>query len=346
MQRRTFLRNSSVALAASAFSACGSKSKPELHVFTWSDYLDPDLQKKFEAAHQCTVVIDTFDSNEAMFAKIKGGATGYDIIAPSSYMVKAMIRENLLAKLDLTKIPNSKNIDADHLKKSLDPSMAYSVPYMTAPTCIAYLQSKLGDCEPTYQIFENAKAEGRMTLLNDMREVIGAALLSLGFSLNSVNSEEIKQATQVALKWKKNVIKFENELYKNGIASGEFFLVQGYAGELLTVADENEDVKVIVPKEGAAFSCDDLCIPATAPNAALAHEWINFLSAPENAAQNMEFIGYRAPNTAAYPILSEDFRGNPVLFPEDELYAKCAPIDDIGDGIKLWTAAWDQIKSA
>ena len=116
MHRRTFLRHSSVALAASTFTACSSKAKPQLHVFTWSDYLDPTLQQKFENLHKCTVVIDTYDSNEAMFAKLKGGATGYDIVVPSSYMVKAMIRENLLAKLDLTKIPNTKNIDADHLE--------------------------------------------------------------------------------------------------------------------------------------------------------------------------------------------------------------------------------------
>ncbi len=346
MHRRTFLRHSSVALAASAFSACSAKSKPQLHVFTWSDFLDPALQQKFETQHNCTVVIDTYDSNESMFAKLKGGATGYDIIVPSSYMVKALVRENLLVKLDLGKIPQSKNVDADHLKKSLDPTMTHSVPYMSAPTCIAYLQSKLGDCEPSYKIFENPLAKNRVTMLNDMREVIGAALLSLGHSLNSINPEEIKQATEVAIVWKKNITKYENELYKNGIASGEFYLVQGYAGELLTVADDNEDVRVIVPKEGAAFSCDDLCIPATAPNPDLAHAWIDFLCEKTNAAQNMEYIGYRAPNTAAYSLLSEDFRGNPVLFPSDELYAKCSPLDDLGESIALWTSAWDQVKSA
>lgn len=346
MQRRTFLRHGSAALAASALSACSSKAKPELHVFTWSDYLDPTLQQKFEKQYSCTVFIDTFDSNESMFAKIKGGATGYDILVPSSYMVKALIRENLLAPLDLAKIPFSKNIDADHLKKSLDPTMAHSVPYMTAPTCIAYLTSKLGEPELSYQIFNNPQAKGRMTMLNDMREVIGAALLSLGFSLNSVNPQEIKRATEVAIQWKKNITKYDNELYKTGIASGEFYLVQGYAGELLSVADEKEDVKVFVPREGAAFTCDDLCIPVTAPNPELAHAWINFLCEPNHAAQNMEFIGYRAPNSSAYALLSEDVRGNPVLFPEPELDAKCMPLDDLGEHLALWTAAWDLIKSA
>jgi spermidine/putrescine transport system substrate-binding protein len=310
------------------------------------DYIDPALVQKFESDFQCRVVIDTYDSNESMYAKIKAGATGYDILVPSSYMVKALVRDNLLAKLDLAKIPNNKHIDQSHLTKSLDPQMSHAVPYMTAPTCIAYLQSKLGDCEPSYQLFLNPLAKGRMTLLNDMREVIGAALLSLGFSLNSVAPQEIARARDVVIEWKKSMSKFDNELYKTGIASGEFHVVQGYAGELLSVADENEDIRVVIPREGAAFSCDDLCIPVTAANPALAHEWINFLSDPAIAAQNMEFIGYRSPNETSYALLSEDFRGNSILFPSEELLAKCRPIDDLGDSISIWSAAWDEIKSA
>lgn len=346
MQRRSFLRHASAAVVTGSMTSCFSSKKQELHVFTWLDYIDPALLQKFEANFQCQVIIDTYDSNESMYAKIKAGATGYDILVPSSYMVKALVRDNLLAPLDLTRIPNSKNLDEDQLKKSLDPLMSHSVPYMTAPTCIAYLPSKLGECEPSYQLFRHPEAKGRMTLLNDMREVIGAALMSLGFSLNSVDPDEIRSATAVVMEWKKNISKFDNELYKSGIASGEFHLVQGYAGELLSVADDNEEIRVVIPREGAAFTCDDLCIPASAPNPTLAHQWINFLCDPANAAQNMEFIGYRAPNTAAYALLSEDFRGNPVLFPDEELLAKCLPIDDLGENLALWSAAWDQIKSA
>jgi spermidine/putrescine transport system substrate-binding protein len=348
MDRRTFLRHSSAALATAAFSSCSTGAEiPTLHVFTWSDYLDPALQQKFETLHKCKVVIDTFDSNESMFAKIKGGAAGYDVLVPSSYMVKALVRENLLLKLDHSKLSRLKNIDAGHLSKSLDPKMEYSVPYMSAPTCVAYLGSKLGNIEPSYSIFTNATAKGRTTLLNDMREVIGAALLFLGFSMNSVDSDEIAKASQVVIEWKKNIAKFDNEQYKSGIASGEFFVVQGYAGEFITIAAENEDVQVFIPKEGSASSCDDLCIPANAPNPALAMEWIDFLCEAEIAAQNMEYIGYRAPNSAAYNLLSEDFRGNQILFPDDEaLFAKCMPIDDIGDNVTVWSAAWDQIKAS
>jgi spermidine/putrescine transport system substrate-binding protein len=195
-------------------------------------------------------------------------------------------------------------------------------------------------------MFDRADLKGRITLLDDMREVLGAALRSLGFPLNSKDPAQLAQARDVARRWKKNIAKFDNEQYKSGIASGEFHLVQGYAGDLLQVADENENVVVKLPSEGTAFSCDDLCIPLDAKSVDLAHRFINFVTTPENAAKNMEFIAYRAPNQSAYKLLGEDFRGNEVLFPSDELFAKCEPIDDLGDALALWSKTWDEVKAS
>jgi spermidine/putrescine transport system substrate-binding protein len=195
-------------------------------------------------------------------------------------------------------------------------------------------------------MFDRTDLKGRITLLDDMREVIGAALRSLGFSLNSKDPLQLAQARDVAVRWKKNIAKFDNEQYKSGIASGEFHLVQGYAGDLLQVADENEDIVVKIPNEGTASSCDDLCIPKDAKSVDLAHRFINFVTEPANAAKNMEFIAYRAPNQDAYKLLSEDFRGNEALFPSEEVFAKWEPIDDLGDALALWSKIWDQIKAA
>ncbi len=111
------------------------------------------------------------------------------------------------------------------------------------------------------------------------------------------------------------------------------------------MADENEDIVVKIPEEGTAFSCDDLCIPKDAKQVDLAHRFINFLTDPEVAAKNMEFIAYRAPNQSAYQLVSEDFRGNEALFPSDEVFAKCEPIDDLGDALELWSRTWDQVKA-
>lgn len=346
MNRRHFLATSSAALASAAITPSCKGSQTTLRIYTWADYLAPDLAAAFEAQHSCKLQIDTFDSNEAMYAKLSAGAGGYDVLVPSSYMVKTLIRENKLLQLDHAKVPNLSHVDPAYLTHALDPKMTHSVPYMLAPTCLAWLGSKVANAEPSYAMFDRTDLKGRITLLDDMREVLGAALLSLGFPLNSTDPAQLAQARDVVKRWKPNIAKFDSEQYKSGIASGEFHLVQGYAGDLLQVADENEDIVVKIAREGAAFSCDDLCIPRDAQSVDLAHRFINFVTAPENAAKNMEFIAYRAPNASAYKLLSEDFRGNEVLFPPDEVFAKLAPIDDLGDALALWSKTWDEVKAS
>lgn len=349
MQRRQFLTTTSAALAASAASAltgCSKGNSTVLRIYTWADYLDPDLAAAFEKEHSCKIQIDTFDSNEAMYAKLSAGATGYDILMPSSYMVKTLVRENKLLSLDHAKLPNLKHVDASYLRSALDPKMSHSVPYMMAPTCLAWLGEKVPNAEASYKMLDREDLKGRITLLDDMREVLGAALRSLGFSINTKVAAQLAQARDVVKRWKKNIAKFDNEQYKSGIASGEFHLVQGYAGDLLQVADENEDIVVKIPVEGTAISCDDLCIPQDAKSVDLAHRFINFVTEPANAAKNMEFIAYRAPNSGAYQLLSEDFRGNDALFPADEIFAKLEPIDDLGDALALWSKTWDEVKAS
>jgi spermidine/putrescine transport system substrate-binding protein len=250
----------------------------------------------------------------------------------------------MVQALDHSKIPNLKNVDAVYLAKALDPKMEFSVPYMMAPTCLCYLASKVSNPENSWAMLDRADLKGRITMLDDMREVLGAALKFLGHSLNSTDPAQLAAATEVARRWAKNIAKFENEQYKTGIASGEFHLVQGYAGDLIQASEENDDMRIFVPKEGSAFSCDDLCIPKGAKEVDLAYAFINHVTDASIAAENMEWIGYRAPNTAAYGSLSEDFRGSEVLFPPEDLFAKCEPIDDLGDKLPLWTAEWDKVK--
>jgi spermidine/putrescine transport system substrate-binding protein len=345
MKRRHFLATGSAALAASALPSCSEK-KPTLNVFTWADYLSEDAAASFEKANNCKLVIDTFDSNEAMIAKIESGATGYDILVPSSYAVKELDSKGLLQPLDHSQIPNLANIDKAYLSHAIDAEMKVSAPYMMAPTCVAYLKSKLPDAEPSWSLYTRPETKGRATLLDDMREVLGAALKSLGHSLNSTDPAELEAATALVIQWKANIAKFENEQYKSGIASGEFQLVHGYAGDLIAAQGENGDIGIVIPREGASFPCDDLCIPKSAKNPALAHAFINHLCAAETAAENMEWIGYRAPNSAAYSHLSEDFRGSAILFPPDELFAKCESIGYLGDKLPLWAEAWEKVKNA
>ncbi len=333
-----------LAALAVALTGCGKKV-PTLHMYTWADYIKPEVVKQFEQEQGCRIVIDTFDSNEAMYAKLKAGATGYDLLVPSSYMVKIMWDQGMLQPIQHNLVPNLVNIDPDYLKIAIDKNMHHSVPYMLTNTGIAYLKSKVGTFDPSWSIFERADLKGRMTMLNDMRETIGAALKYLGFSLNTTNERELAAARDVVIRWKKNLAKFENEQYKTGLASGEFLVVHGYSGDILQVQTENKDIAFVVPKEGISVSCDDLVIPKDARQIELAHKFIDFLHQPKIAAENTEFISYLCPNRASYEFLSEEFRSNPAVFLSPDMKAKCEVINDLGPDNVKYTKIWDEIKA-
>ena len=321
-------------------------SKPVLHVYDWADYIKPELVSRFEAEQGCVVQIDTFDSNESMYAKIKAGASGYDLIFPSSYMVKLMVQDDMLQPLDLARIPNAQHVDPAVRRMIADPAFTHSIPYMMCNAGIAYDGDKVDAFEPTWAMFNRDDLKGRMTMLNDMRETIGAALKFLGYSLNTTNPDELQQAQKVVVDWKKNLAKFENEQYKNGIASGEFLLVHGYNGDILQVMEEKTNIRYAVPREGTSISFDEMVIPKDARQAALAHAFINFLHDPAVAAENSEAVWYLCPNAASYSRLSDAFKSDASIFLPPELLAKCESIDDLGDHQALYTKVWDAIKAA
>jgi spermidine/putrescine transport system substrate-binding protein len=333
-------------LAASLAAPACQKGMPALHVYTWADYFKPEILKRFETEHRCRVVIDTFDSNEAMYAKIKAGATGYDLLTPSSYMVGVLHAQGLLQPLDPALIPNRKNVDTEYLRISLDPEMHHSVPYMLVKTGLAYRKSRVKDPVASWTMLDRADLKGRITLLNDMRETIGAALKSLGYSLNTTDEAQLAEARDVVVRWKRNAAKFENEQYKSGLSSGEFLLVQGYSGDILQVQAENDDVAFVIPREGTSIACDELVIPKTAKEVALAHAFIDFLHDPEVAAENTRFLSYLCPNRAAYEKLGPEIRRNPAIFLEEAVRARSEIVRDLGNDNAKYVKVWDEIKAA
>ncbi len=349
MKRHSWIRGTLALalLAAGIACACsggGKAEQPVLHLYTWSDYIKPELVARFEAEQGCRVVIDTFDSNEAMYAKLKAGASGYDVITPTSYMVSLMRNQGMLQPLDPALLPNRRHVDPDYLAIALDGEMAHSLPYMLTNTGIAYRRSKVKDFQPSWGMFGRADLKGRMVMLNDMRETIGAALKYLGYSLNSTDPGELERARDVVLGWKANLAKFENEQYKNGIASGEFLLVHGYSGDILQVQAEDPDIAFAMPREGGAISCDDLVIAKSAVQVKLAHAFINFLHDPQVAAENTAFTQFLCPNRGAYPLLDPAIRENPGIFLPAETKAKCEVLDDLGEKNALFVRIWDEIK--
>ena len=340
------LRAGLVLLAGIAVLGACRKPLPVLHVYTWADYVKPELVARFESEHGCRVVIDTFDSNEALYAKIRAGATGYDVMTPSTYMAGVLFAQGLLRPIDPSLVPNRRYVDPEYLKIALDPQMHHSVPYMLVKSGIAYRRSRVKDVVASWRMFDRADLKGRITLLNDMRETIGAALKSLGYSLNTTDEAQLAEARDVVVRWKRNAAKFENEQYKSGIASGEFLLVHGYSGDILQVQKENPDVAFLIPEEGTSIACDDLVIPKAARETALAHAWIDFLHEPDVAAENTRFLSYLCPNRAAYEKLGDEIRKNPAIFLDPEVRAKSEVVHDLGADNAKYVKVWDAIKAA
>lgn len=336
-----------LALATAALSGCGPR-KPTLHLYTWSDYLDPQLVTAFEKANGCRVMIDTFDSNETMYAKVQAGSGGYDIIFPSSYQVSLMAQNNMLLPLDKSLLPNvAAHFAQSYTRVILNPEMTYNVPYAVTFTGIAYRKDKTAGVEiASWACFDNPAFKGRSSLLNDFRETIGAALKSLGYSLNSTRPEELQKACDVVLRWKKNIAKFDNEQYKTGIASGEFVLGHGYSGDIAQVMLEDpQNIGFAFPKEGFTAACDEMVIPKTAKEVALAHAFINFLYDPDNACKNIQYICAPMPNTQGIAKLPEEYRSNPAILPPEETLATAEVLKDLGAANALYSKIWDTIKA-
>ena len=346
-------RTACMAAVAALLAGCGGNSRT-LHIYTWSDYIAPEVVAAFEKAHGCKVVVDTFDSNETMYAKLKAGGSGYDIITPSSYIVSTMAKEGLVAKLDHSKMPNVKaNFDSSFANQIIDPSFTYNVPYAVTYTGFMYAKDKMpkGLDMATWKVLENPAFRGKITLLDDIREVVGAGLMSLGYSLNSRNPAEIDAAVAEVLKWKRNIRKFDAESYKNEVPSGATWIGQGYSTDTtqVIVGDEEEgnaprsDIGFALPKEGFSIAFDEMVVSASAPDPDLAYAFINFMYDGKNAKDNMEYIMGPMPVKPGISALDEEYRKLIVLPPET--LARGQVLMPVDDAMDLYNKAWDRIKA-
>ena len=299
MISKNLMMSAMSAAVAATLVGC-AKSQRTLHIYTWSDYIAPEVVDGFEKKFDCKVVVDTFDSNETMYAKLKAGGTGYDIITPSSYLVPLMVREGLVAELDHSKMPNvKKNFDRSFANQILDPTLRYNVPYIVTYTGFMYMKDKIpeGADVASWSILANPAMKGKVTLLDDIREVIGAGLMSLGFSINSRDPGQIAAAVERVLQWKANIRKFDAESYKTEVASGATWLGHGYSTDVtqVRVGDEEEgeaprpDIGFALPKEGFSIAFDEMVLSSSAPNADLAYAFMNYVYEGDVAKANMEY---------------------------------------------------------
>ena len=339
-------------LSVCLLSLVSCSRKRTLHIYIWADYISEDVIKEFEKAYDCKVQQDIFDSNEMMFAKLQAGGTGYDIVCPSHYFIHKMAAQHLIQKLDYGLLPNvSEHLDPSTSSKFDQTVKEYSVPYFMSYTGIGYSKSIVKDFEPTWNILLRHDMKDRVTLLDDYVEIIGAAARTLGYSFEDLNDPEdgdskMNAVIELALKWRGNVLKFDNEQYKNGLATGEFSLVMGYFSDLAQIVAENEDLALALPKEGCMMSCDMLAIPTGARNPDLAYAFINFVHEPKNAAKNIAEVYAYCPNVDAVELLDEEILEDESIFPDKEILENSVMIPELSpEQEERYLKAWNRIRS-
>lgn len=346
--KKIFSLTTAVAMSTILLTGCGaSKSSSEvLNIYNVGDYIDESLIDKFEEETGIKVVYETYDTNEAMYQKLKGGSTNYDLIFPSDYMAEKMIKEGMLEEIDYNNIPNIKNIDEKFKNPVYDKEDKYTVPYMWGTFGILYNKAMVDDPVDSWDIMWNDKYEGQIQMLDSVRDTMGIALKKLGYSLNSTNKEEIKKAEEELKKQKPLIQAYVNDDGKDRLLNDEAAMGIVYSGDAVTLMAENENLEYAIPKEGTNKWVDVMAIPKTAENKKEAEQFINFMLDPENAKINVDYIGYSTPNKAAYEILDEEVKNNEVAYPSDEILNKSESFIDLpADTLQLYDEAWTRIKS-
>lgn len=306
--------------AADGLSAGGGKSgKDTLTIFNWGEYIDPDLLKAFEKETGIHVIYETFDSNEAMMTKIQQGGTAYDIAVPSEYMIEKMKEENLLIPLDKTKIPNFKNIDPYFLDLPFDDNNKYSVPYFWGTVGIVYNPSLVGDLDfSSWDDLWDPSLKRKVFLVDGAREVIGMGLNSLGHSLNSLDDQELREATDKLITLAPNVKAIIGDEITPLMINNEATVALTWSGQAADMMYENEELDFAVPEEGSNLWFDNMVIPKTSKNIDGAHAFINFMLSAESGAQNADFVGYSTPNIAAMDLMDEEVVSDERYYPSEE----------------------------
>ncbi len=280
-----------------------SRLSSELSIYNWSEYIAPEVIEKFEAEYGVKVIIDSFEDNESLFAKFQaGGNPGYDLIVPSDYMIERMIKAGMLDKIDWANVPNIKNIGPEYLNLYFDPNQEYSVPYFWGTTGIAYDTNRVeGEITSWRNIFQPAEGiRGRIGLLNDQRETIGAALRYLGYSPNSTDPNEIEAAKNLLLEHKQYVAGYYDSIVaRDNLISGDVVVAMTYPGDALVAAQQKSSIKYVIPEDGATIWQDGWCIPVGAPHKYTAEVFLNFMLRPDIAAENANLMGYPTTNSEA-----------------------------------------------
>jgi len=351
--RRQFLQ-SSLALGGAAFlGACGVRPSPtvpstkledELNLYNWSDYLHPDLVPEFKSNFGVAIVEDFYASNEDLLAKLQAGAPGYDVVVPTGYTVQILAKEGFLLELDRARLPNFSHMDPKFLDQPWDPGNRYSVPKDWGTTGYGYRHDVITGQPDSWADFWELATEhsGQVSVLDVNVDVVGAALKLLGFGWNSVDPGELEQAKQKLLELKPQV-RTITSVYKDLIKTQQTVLSMGWNGDFLALAFEDPPVPVtyVVPREGTELWMDNWCILKNAPHPNASHAFLNYMMDPTVCAREIQYTYYAQANKDALPLIPEEFRNDPAIYPSPDTIARLEPTADRGpEGTRLLDEVW------
>lgn len=321
--------------------------KEKVIVYNWSDYIPQQILDSFTKETGIEVEYSTYDSNEAMYMRLKLlQGRGYDIIVPSTNIVSRMARDGLLQPLDFDQLENFKHLDVSLLNKSYDPGNQFSIPYLWGSTGIAVNTESVDlDQITDWSDLWHKHWRGKLVLLDEMRDVFHLALRAEGFSTNTSDADEIRQAYEKLSRLSPNIKTFSGSPLEE-FANGNTDIGVSWNGDVFAAREDIPGLKYIYPKEGVGLWVDSFVIPARATNTDNAHSFINYMMRPEVAALCTEELGYATPNRAGRELLNEALRNNPTIFPPQELLGNSEFQQDVSDqALRLYQAYWDKIKA-
>ena len=323
----------------------------ELNVYMYSEYIGPELIERFKKETGLAVRISPYETTEEMMAKMQnaGGTSQYDVVVVSDHAIPVMTRLKLLQPLDAAKLPNLKNIDKQFTTAPYDPGNKFSVPYQWGTMGIMYRKDKIPQLDPSWTIFfDPAKQPGPFVLIDSMRDMLGAALLTAGKSISTKTPDDLKKAGELVLAAKKSpkCLGFEGGVGgKNKVTAGQAVMAIVYNGDAVRAMDEEKNAAFALPKEGTEIWVDAMTVPAQAPNAAAAYQFINFILEAKAGAELSNFNRYATPNAASMPFITEADRKNPAIYPSAEDMKKMQYLEDVGDATRLYDEVWTTVKS-
>ena len=314
----------------------------ELHIYNWSDYIAEDTVPNFQKEFGVKVTYDTYESNEEMVAKLQAGASGYDIVVPSGYIIPVLVATDLIVPLNKKYLHQLGQHLAD-LPEPAQPTRRTSTPCPGSggPPGIAYRTDKIKTPIDSWAVFQDKQHAKKLTMMDDGREVIGAFLRYRGHSLNSTNPAELAQAKADSIAAKKHLKAYISAPVKAQLISGDVWISQLWNGDTTQAKAEQPNLAYVIPKEGCTIWGDSMCVPKSAPNKRAAHEWMNYILRPEVGASLSDATGYGTPNAAAAKVMK-----NPVPYPTDDELKRLEYQVDLGKDTATWDQIWTEIKSS